>query len=433
MLLYFNEYVNDKLFEGGNFGHIDHPYDDKNLKFSDIKEIINLSLNGNLNKEVSVSEKLDGIALAFTYKAGQVLFSRNKSHRENSAAYALTVTDLINKFKGKDYLDYAFEYAVSDINKLILKLDPKQLESIFSNGKKFANIEVIYPRSSNVINYDTAYIIFHNLEEYDEKGKKISEDSINSITLYNIVQEVNKDTRRNFVILPPTAINLPKHIDFSEKKEYFINKVEILQKEWSLKNSNTIGDYLYEYFEIFVNNEIRSTSAKLTKEQKEGIINRLAYKDKSYSLKKLKNDVVNYNFVYTISQYFENKNYNELYRKAIYPIEMLFLELGIVVLKNASGFLAANPDKVIQDIKNNLDQVIHKIELSGNTDDLIKAYEQLDKINELGGFDNIIPTEGVIFMYKGKKYKLTGSFGPINKVLGLIKFRKNKTKTDLTI
>jgi hypothetical protein len=36
--------------------------------------------------------------------------------------------------------------------------------------------------------------------------------------------------------------------------------------------------------------------------------------------------------------------------------------------------------------------------------------------------DSIVPSEGIVFKYKGKTYKFTGAFAPINQIAGLINF-----------
>ena len=47
---------------------------------------------------------------------------------------------------------------------------------------------------------------------------------------------------------------------------------------------------------------------------------------------------------------------------------------------------------------------------------------QLDRLNAIGGFDAIVPTEGIVFKYKGNTYKFTGAFAPINQITGLMFF-----------
>jgi hypothetical protein len=48
--------------------------------------------------------------------------------------------------------------------------------------------------------------------------------------------------------------------------------------------------------------------------------------------------------------------------------------------------------------------------------------QQLDKLNTIGGTKAIVPSEGLVFKYKGKTYKFTGAFAPINQITGLIYF-----------
>jgi len=44
------------------------------------------------------------------------------------------------------------------------------------------------------------------------------------------------------------------------------------------------------------------------------------------------------------------------------------------------------------------------------------------RLKDIGGFEAIVPTEGVVFRYKGKLYKLTGAFAPVNQILGYLRF-----------
>ena len=70
-------------------------------------------------------------------------------------------------------------------------------------------------------------------------------------------------------------------------------------------------------------------------------------------------------------------------------------------------------DKEIKNIKGSKDP--QKIELLN---------KHLEKINSYGGFEKIVPTEGLTFLYKGELYKITGNFGPLNALLGILKFSR---------
>ena len=44
------------------------------------------------------------------------------------------------------------------------------------------------------------------------------------------------------------------------------------------------------------------------------------------------------------------------------------------------------------------------------------------RLDRIGGIESIFPTEGIVFKYKGKIYKLTGTFAAINQLLGIMKY-----------
>jgi len=48
----------------------------------------------------------------------------------------------------------------------------------------------------------------------------------------------------------------------------------------------------------------------------------------------------------------------------------------------------------------------------------------LKRIEAAGGFKKLVPTEGIVFVYKGKTYKLTGLFAPVNQLLGLTRYSR---------
>ena len=63
-----------------------------------------------------------------------------------------------------------------------------------------------------------------------------------------------------------------------------------------------------------------------------------------------------------------------------------------------------------------------KIKKGGGTEQVNKVIAELDRLDRIGGIESIIPTEGVVFVYKGKVFKLTGTFAAINQLMGIIKY-----------
>ena len=73
-------------------------------------------------------------------------------------------------------------------------------------------------------------------------------------------------------------------------------------------------------------------------------------------------------------------------------------------------------------MKKDLSGAINKVKTSKDPKVLNTLKTQLDRLNAIGGFDAIVPSEGIVFKYKGKTYKFTGAFAPVNQITGLISF-----------
>ena len=104
------------------------------------------------------------------------------------------------------------------------------------------------------------------------------------------------------------------------------------------------------------------------------------------------------------------------------PFEVLFFDVGAEIMKNVSGWLAASPDAAVQGIKKRLDAAIKDVKSKKDLKKLNRLKIQLDRLNAIGGLDAIVPSEGIVFKYKGKTYKFTGAFAPINQITGLMTF-----------
>ena len=118
----------------------------------------------------------------------------------------------------------------------------------------------------------------------------------------------------------------------------------------------------------------------------------------------------------------DKKNHSKQVKENMKAFETLFFEVGAEILKNVKGFMAANPDKSVQNMKKKLDKAISNVRSGGDLKKLNTLKLQLDKLNAIGGTKSIVPSEGIVFKYKGKTYKFTGAFAPINQITGLISF-----------
>ena len=65
---WWEDELRELITEGGAYGHMAHPFDDKDLTFKDLKNIIERGLGGRLDREDNVTEKLDGQNLMISWK-----------------------------------------------------------------------------------------------------------------------------------------------------------------------------------------------------------------------------------------------------------------------------------------------------------------------------------------------------------------------------
>ena len=396
------------LLEGGAYGHMSHPFDDMDLTFGDLKNIITKALNGDLGV---VREKTDGQALAISWKNGRLIAARNKGHLQNSGASAMGIEDVASKFGGRGGLTDAYNFAMKDLSAAIASLSQKQREKIFGEGSKFMNIEVIWPTSVNVIPYGQALLVFHNCIEYDVKGVAIGKVDGAESVLAGMIKQVNADVQSKYTIQGPPITEIPKSDNLSSKQGKYLSKLSKLQSEFKLNDSDNVADYHQAWWEDFIN---KKSPVKVDKLTKEALVRRWAFGDKSFRLNTISNPKLQ-------EWAMENDKVNvaKQQKDNIKPFEEIFLGVGADVLDFVGSVLTVHPDKAIRAIKNKFKSVASDVRSGGDKTKIQKLRQELKRLNSLGGIDRVVASEGIVFFYNGKTYKLTGTFAPLNQILGL--------------
>jgi len=399
------------ILEGGAAGHMSHPFDEKDLTFGDFKKIIEAGLSGELNFEEDPTEKTDGQNVFATYQDGEVKFARNKGEMKNP----MDLKTFKQKFEGhpSKMVEETFQFAAEDLAKALVKLSSKDLE-VFANGLNFMNMELIYSKNPNVIYYDRDIIQFHGIKKTDGEGNFIGEDGAPAKSIVAALAKVNANVGKVFTIIPPQIVKLGKDIDFEKNKDKFTKKVEDLKNKYKL----TDADEVSKYHEMWWRDQIESNFPDL---KKEGLLLRWAYGDKkTLNLRALDKELGKDKA--SVIKKFDKEDVKKKQKENIRPFEDLFLELGSIIMKNASEFLAANPSDEAQRLRREIETQASKIKKTGGVEQIKKVEGELARLSRIGGIESIFPTEGIVFKYKGKIYKLTGTFAAINQLLGIIKF-----------
>ena len=407
------------ITEGGAAGHMSHPYDSHGLTFGDMKEIVSRALGGYLDIEEAVTEKTDGQNIQITWKDGQIGFARNKGTVINP----MSVDELTAKFEGRGAISDAFRSAAEDLSEALQQLPPDKLNGIFKNGRVFANMEIIYPATVNVIAYETAVLQFHNLVEYDEKGNVVETDASGGATIQRAIREANAHMQKTFKIIPPQKIKLGRVADFEDQQAAFINEIDQLRDLYDLKDTDRVTEYHKEWWKNVIETQAQKLGYSIPDDILNTLVYRWAFNNKSTSLTTIKKQIDNPDFLNWVLQ-FDKNDVKSYYKQNIEPFESIFLKLGAVVLKNATNYLAVNPSKAVQQIKQEMASLIRELETTDNLATLQKLKTELARIQRLGGFDSIVPTEGIVFVYGGNTYKLTGAFAPVNQILGVLKYAR---------
>jgi hypothetical protein len=405
-----------RLFEAGALGHLFHPYEDLDLTFSDVKDIIHSALSGKLQ----MSEKVDGQNLMVTWKDGRLKAARNKGQIKNYGERAFTKDGLNLVFANvPDYVRQTFMQAMNDLESGLSSLSNETLNKLFGEGKRFMNLEVMLPTNENVIPYGMNILMFHGLVEFNEEGAVVK--TMDATSLESIISDINKDVNKTATVRGPNPISINKFANLKQKESEYLSDLKQIQGQ--LSDDSSIGDYNKMGWHKFLEQQAEQYQYELPEEIESLLIDRWLYSKKATPINQLVKLIDNPKFAGWVRSF--DKDGSAMKNKQInQPIENLFLKLGVDVLSNASGFLAANPSEAAQSISKKLSDTIRQIKSGKNPETLKKLKYELERIKQVGGIEKIVGSEGVVFYRNGKIFKLVGLFSPINQILGMIKFGK---------
>lgn len=403
----------DMLEEGGAFGHLSHPYDVEHFTFNDYKAIISNAFANNLEY---AREKTDAVNLMFSWKDGHIVAARNKSHLKNAGQNAMSIADVESKFKGRP-LEVAYGEALRDLTEALLKLSQKQRDALFQNGRSWMSMEVMMPGSAeNVLKYGVTELRLQDLLTYDENGNATNYDPKAARMLDGMIRQKNAEIQKTFHIKMLNVVDIPMKGDFKKKKAYYLGQLSAIMKNMGVKWSSTIADAKTVYYGRLI--------GEIDPNVKSQLMRRWALNDKSIRLTSI---IADANLTpMEIKRVKEvDKNINQYYKKFIFPLEHLFLAVGADILQMVEKVMAINPDHTVSSLKKDLQSTIDKVRSSGDPKLIEKLEYELQRLDRIGGLNAVVPTEGITFFHKGEILKLTGTFAPLNQILGL-RFRLEK-------
>ena len=408
----------EPLFEGGAYGHLTHPFEDLGLTMTDVKNMIDATVQGAFGPENFVQEKTDGQQLSISWKNGQLIAARNKSHLKNAGENAMTAADLAAKFKDRGDIEIAYNAAMRDLSASIGALSPGDKEKMFGEGTKFASVEIMTPVTQNTVPYGQDLLVFHGIVEYDQDGNVVGEDKQAGRDLGRMIADANAAAQEMFYVRGPQDIPIKPFKNTKARAKYYNDKLKNIMQDAGINLNSTVQDFVVGR----AVNVVRDLDMNIPEESIEGIANRLGGINKSYSVAKMKKDMG----PELTKEYsdFEKKN-EKMIKKQIYaPLENLFLEVGTEMMQHMEAFLSANPTQAGEQMRKEIEAAINTIRKNGDVTDVEKLEHELTRVAAVGGLENIVPTEGITFVYNGKVYKYTGIFAPIHQIRSILAYKK---------
>lgn len=425
-----NDYNKQKINEGGQYGHLSHPYENNELTFGDMKEICNLTINGLFTTDNMVAEKTDGQNLMVCWKDNRLVAARNSSHVKNRGEGALTkeeISDFLGKGKPEE-LKQAWLDAMTDLENALSHCNRGELEKMFRDGERFMSLEVICPESENTIPYGNSMIVFHGWKEYDINGKEISEDKMSAKTIAKLIGDVNQQQQRRFLIRGPQEYDIKPFENHEERYKNYIDRInDIMSRNSAYTDETNLDDFVLSETKDFLYNEIPELknvewgdiTIDIVAANVSGI-------DRKVTIVKIKKFLSAYPGVGEKVQAFQqNKKFrNEILK----PIISLFRDLGLDTCRNIRKFLATNPTEAAIKLRKKYLDAIKDIKERGTKENIEYMENQLASLSDPSVLEDLIPTEGVTFLYKNKLYKLTGIFQVLNNICNLLKYNKSNNE-----
>ena len=132
-----------------------------------------LILDSVANADVSATEKVDGQNLFLTVDPllVDIRTARNGGDLKKGG---MTPQEFASKWAGHP-AEGAFTKGFEAISQAIGGLDPNTVQELFAAGKRYVNMEIMYPGNPNIIVYDAGQVVLHNFNTFDEAGQPVDD------------------------------------------------------------------------------------------------------------------------------------------------------------------------------------------------------------------------------------------------------------------
>ena len=407
---------------GGVAGHMDHLYDNRELTFGEMKEIIRAAANA----ELSTEEKVDGqnLFLSYSVPEGKAKGARNKGNLKSGG---LDAVGLAKKFAGRGGLEKAFVNGFDAFEKAVESLsDREKIRAFGPDANIWYNAEIMDPGTAgdpddpgsvNVIKYDDKTLKIHGVGHFafdKDTGEKnpIPDGALEVIddALERMQRQLSKSESK-YKLARKAIINLQR----LEDEEVLSRSIAALNRQMADNNLNddsTMEEYMFTRL-------LNGMDTELPENIRREIVRYLMKLPGNIGLRAIKKGLSKEDLA-DLNNIIASKK--SLLLQAIEPLENIVHDFAVELLKGLDSVFIADTSAEVMRLKEELANAVREITARGVEDPA--AMEVMQRhLNKIKDFSQITtPVEAVVFDYNGHTYKFSGNFAPLNQILGMFKY-----------
>ena len=413
------------LLEGAVAGHMNHIYDNGEMTFGELKQLLQAVADG----KVRGTEKTDGqnIFLSFNVRAQKAKAIRNKGHIKAGGLDTQAFDEFFSDHPAQA-LRFSFVEALQAFEEAIKQVDRDTQEKIFGrNNEVYFNTEVMNPGTpgledgdprgkgtTNVIPYDKKTLLIHRVGHgaFDAKtGQKLEQDVTQN---FDMLEQAIAGMSTEDPAVFSVETNAIRRLSPMKDKDILnttISELDNLLRDQGLSDDATINDYVISQ----VKPEIDALG--LTEDRNEMILKRVMGMPGKPNLRQITSGL-------PVEIKDEVSNFVKGFKYASYTIYMqnLLHNFSVEAVNGLESAFISDNQKQIKFLQDELRDTVKRIEGSSNERAKEELARQMKKLKAAEGINT--PSEGFVFSWNGVTYKLTGNFAPANQILGMERFQR---------
>jgi len=400
---------------GGVAGHLAHLYDNRDLTYNKMAEILQKAANG----ELIGTEKTDGYNIYLGFVDGRARAARNKGDMSRGG---MTMEDLVNReFRGGEKSKKAYVTAFKAYEKALSTLSIEEKAQIFGPaGEIFYNTEIQGPIAPNVVNYDENILSIHHMGHKKYNHQNNSLEVVDNFQQGEYLDQVI-DRFEQAAANEPFSVRRTAFLDLNRiTDEELVNGVLDRIQATGYSGNMTINDYLESKLHPMVKKDL----PQLDENKRQLLIDRILKKQGALTTPQITKGMPKEE-KNVVSQY--NKSSKLIIKELITPIELAIHDLSVELLRGLKSAYILDNAHEVKRLKKETEDAIRAIqtyegeEKEAAQDILVK---QLAKLKHHDNIDTVV--EGFVFQHDGQMYKFTGNFAPMNQLLGLFRYGRGK-------